>query len=158
MKQSKQIIWMRLPSQTKNDTDLEFGTHTPLDHIKNRFSFFQKKKTVNLQPAGLKNCWVKWIFRISSRFPCFYRFYIFVFIGFIFILCLFIFVYICLCMFVYFFIYVCLFVYLCSFFCLFFVYVYLFVYVCLFFIPWWLVHLVTIFIRKCKHCLWASNS
>ena len=31
------------PGQTKNDTDLKFGTHTPLDHIQNGFSFFFSK-------------------------------------------------------------------------------------------------------------------
>ena len=30
------------PGQTKNDTDLKFGTHTPIDYLKTGFSSFRK--------------------------------------------------------------------------------------------------------------------
>ena len=124
MKQSEEIIWMRLPNQTKNDRDLEFGTHTPLDHIKNMFSLFQKnsepaarwlKKTVesNGFSAYLLDCLVSIGFIFLSLLVL-YLFYIYLY--------LFTFVYVCL--FIFSFMFVCLFTFI---FCL-----CLFVCVCLF--------------------------
>ena len=55
--------------QTKNDTGLKFGIHTPIDLIWNGFFVFFKKIIVTT--ASLENCRVPWIFRISSRLPCF---------------------------------------------------------------------------------------
>ena len=54
------------PGQTKNDTDLKFGTHTPLDHILKQV-FFSKKSP--WRPLASKNRRVTWIFHISSRLP-----------------------------------------------------------------------------------------
>ena len=52
----------RLLATTKKDTDLKFGTHTPLDF---------RKSDPKGRPLALKNCRVTWIFRIAPRLPCF---------------------------------------------------------------------------------------
>ena len=57
------------PGQTKNDTDLKFGTHTPIDLIWKRvFCFFLKQWPWG--PLASKNCRVTWILRITPRLPC----------------------------------------------------------------------------------------
>ena len=52
------------PTQTKNDKDLKFGTHYPLDHISQNAFFFQKKTPM---AAFIKNCYVTWVFLISLQ-------------------------------------------------------------------------------------------
>ena len=55
--------------QRKNDTNLKFGTHTPIDLIKNGFFGFSIKSP--WRPVASKNYCVMCIFRISPRLPCF---------------------------------------------------------------------------------------
>ena len=58
--------------QTKSDTDLKFGTHTPLDLILKRFFFLVFSKNFTWWPLTSKNCSVTWIFLISPWLPCFH--------------------------------------------------------------------------------------
>ena len=51
------FICVTPPGQTKNDKDLKFGTHTPIDLIEKRVFFLFRK-----------NCRARWIFRLVFNF------------------------------------------------------------------------------------------
>ena len=56
------------PGHTNNDTDLKFGTHTPIDLI-SECEFFIFSIKSSWLPLFSKSCCVTWIFRISPRLP-----------------------------------------------------------------------------------------
>ena len=65
------------PGQTKNDTDLKFGTHVPID---NTSIFVFSKKWSRVAPAS-KNCGVTWIFRISRPLLCLCIYFTYLFVS-----------------------------------------------------------------------------
>ena len=57
------------PDLMKNDTDLNFGTHTSLHHISKYVYYFEK---VTLMATSLENRPITWILRVSPRLICSY--------------------------------------------------------------------------------------
>ena len=62
------VIVSRLLAKQKNDTDLNFGTHTPIDLIKNGFSFFEK---ITVKAASIEKLPCQVDYRIYPRLPCY---------------------------------------------------------------------------------------
>ena len=63
------FICVAPPGQTKNDTDLKLGRHTPIDLIWIQVFYFFVKLPWGRRAS--KNCRVTWIFCISPLLPCF---------------------------------------------------------------------------------------